>query len=65
MLRHLPRYTRGVDVALRSDRLAARDLSQLTPYLPNLGTAWMSAAADPCPSILGDGRCHGSQPLLR
>ena len=45
MLRHLPRYTRGLDLALREDRLARGDLARLTPYLPNLGTAWMSAAA--------------------
>ena len=45
MLRHLPRYTRGLDLALRADSLAASDLRLLTPYLPNLGTAWMSSAA--------------------
>ena len=45
MLRHLPRYTRGLDLALNQDRLSARDLSLLAPYFPNLGTAWMSAAA--------------------
>jgi lycopene cyclase CruP len=45
MLRHLPRYTRGLDLALRSDRLGRHDLARLTPYMPNLGTAWMSASA--------------------
>ena len=45
MLRHLPRYTRGLDLALQSDRLSSGDLALLSPYLPNLGTAWMSAAA--------------------
>lgn len=45
MLRHLPRYTRGLDSALRADRLTRADLALLAPYLPNLGTAWMSAAA--------------------
>ena len=45
MLRHLPRYTRGIDTALRNDRLSQSDLAWLAPYLPNLGTAWMSAAA--------------------
>ena len=45
MLRHLPRYSRGIDLALRSDRLTAADLRLMTPYLPNLATAWMSSAA--------------------
>lgn len=45
MLRHLPRYSRGIDLALASDQLRARNLALLAPYLPNLGTAWMSAAA--------------------
>ena len=45
MLRHLPRYTRGLDLALRQDRLQRADLAWHAPYLPNLGTAWMSAAA--------------------
>ena len=45
MLRHLPRYSRGIDLALRSDRLTASDLRLMTPYLPNLATAWMSSAA--------------------
>ena len=45
MLRHLPRYTRGLDLALASDRLGKHDLARLTPYMPNLGTSWMSAAA--------------------
>jgi len=45
MLRHLPRYTRGLDLALRQHRLRKDDLAWISPYLPNLGTAWMSAAA--------------------
>jgi len=45
MLRHLPRLRRGVDLALRSDSLSCDELRLLTPYLPNLATAWMSSAA--------------------
>ncbi|KAL3906112.1 MAG: hypothetical protein SGPRY_010671 [Prymnesium sp.] len=45
MLRHLPRLRRGLDLALRSDSLRSSDLACLAPYLPNLGTAWMSASA--------------------
>jgi len=45
MLRHLPRYTRGLDAALREDRLRRDDLARLAPYLPNLGTAWLSVSA--------------------
>ena len=45
MLRHLPRLRRGIDLALRSDCLQRDQLSLLAPYLPNLGTAWMSSAA--------------------
>eukprot|EP00315_Gephyrocapsa_oceanica_P039079 CAMPEP_0185426612 /NCGR_PEP_ID=MMETSP1365-20130426/14813_1 /TAXON_ID=38817 /ORGANISM="Gephyrocapsa oceanica, Strain RCC1303" /LENGTH=590 /DNA_ID=CAMNT_0028030669 /DNA_START=26 /DNA_END=1796 /DNA_ORIENTATION=+ len=45
MLRHLPRYSRGIDAALRQDRLSRAELAWLAPYFPNLGTAWMSAAA--------------------
>ena len=45
MLRHLPRLRRGIDLALRSDALSREDLALMAPYLPNLGTAWMSSAA--------------------
>ena len=45
MLRHLPRLRRGVNLALASNSLTQSDLARLAPYLPNLGTAWMSSAA--------------------
>jgi len=45
MLRHLPRLRRGIDLALRSDSLQSEDLARLAPYLPNLGSAWMSSSA--------------------
>ena len=45
MLRHLPRLRRGVDAALRADRLDRASLTRLAPYLPNLATTWMSASA--------------------
>jgi len=45
MLRHLPRLSCGLNRALRADALDREDLRRLTPYLPNLGSAWMSSAA--------------------
>lgn len=45
MLRHLPRLRRGIDLALRADALGQADLRRMTPYLPNLASAWMSSAA--------------------
>ena len=34
-----------LDGSPRQDRLSRAELAWLAPYLPNLGTAWMSAAA--------------------
>ena len=63
MLRHLPRLTRGVDVALATGRLRRHDLSCLTPYLPNLGTSWMSVSAMTArPAAGGGGALQAAQP---
>ena len=45
MLRHLPRLAGGLDAALRADALDRSDLALISPYLPNLATAWLTARA--------------------
>lgn len=41
MVRHLPRLTKGIDTALRSDLLAKENLRSLQPYQPNLSVIWL------------------------
>ncbi|KAG2423187.1 hypothetical protein HXX76_010955 [Chlamydomonas incerta] len=41
MMRHLPRLSRGLNQALREDRLARPDLNWLHPYQPSLSASWL------------------------
>ncbi|KAG2452103.1 hypothetical protein HYH02_003137 [Chlamydomonas schloesseri] len=41
MMRHLPRLARGLNQALREDRLARPDLQWLHPYQPSLSASWL------------------------
>ena len=41
MVRHLPRLTHGIDMALRNDLLAKENLRSLQPYQPNLAVTWL------------------------
>ena len=41
MVRHLKRLTNGIDEALKSDILKAKDLALLQPYQPNISVNWL------------------------
>lgn len=41
MIRHLPRLSRGVDHALKENRLSRGDIGWLQPYQPSLSAAWL------------------------
>lgn len=49
LLRHLPRYSAGIEGALRADCLSSSDLGLINPYFPNLSAAWLFARAMSAP----------------